>query len=206
MSSNHFYFIPSIYHHFNVIQSFLVHSVIILSFQCHSIISSSFRHSWLISVIPVSFNHSYFILSLYHHSGVIPLSFDAILMPFHISNAILSLLSHFSHFSVIQVILKPFHHANIIPHHFDLIPWGLIGLCHKVWRKIVHPKVRLGDVTGMTKDWLFPPFNGHSESEWSPNGEMRTGWQGWKSPFPGTFPSEWPRSDPFCHSDVISSF
>ena len=33
-----------------------------------------------------------------------------------------------------------------------------------------------------------------------------TGWQGWKSSQPGTFPLEWPRSDPFCHSEVSPSF
>ena len=29
---------------------------------------------------------------------------------------------------------------------------------HKVWRKIVHPEVRLGEVTGVTPEWLFRPF------------------------------------------------
>jgi hypothetical protein len=84
-------------------------------------------------------------------------------------------------------------HPYIIPMSFLETPWP----CHKVWTKIVHRKVRLGDVTGMTTDWLFSPFDGHSEPEWSSNGEMTPGWQGWKSSQPGTFLSEWPRSDPF---------
>ena len=59
-------------------------------------------------------------------------------------------------------------HSNVIPCHSSRPP----GPCHKVWRKIVHRKVRLGDVTGMTPDWHFRHsmvilnLNDHQMEEW----------------------------------------
>ena len=59
-------------------------------------------------------------------------------------------------------------HPNVIPCHSSRPP----GPCHKVWRKILHRKVRLGDVTGMTPDWHFRHsmvilnLNDHQMEEW----------------------------------------
>jgi len=59
-------------------------------------------------------------------------------------------------------------HSNVIPCHSSRPP----GPCHKVWRKILHRKVRLGDVTGMTPDWHFRHsmvilnLNDHQMEEW----------------------------------------
>ena len=59
-------------------------------------------------------------------------------------------------------------HSNVIPCHSSRPP----SPCHKVWRKILHRKVRLGDVTGMTPDWHFRHsmvilnLNDHQMEEW----------------------------------------
>ena len=152
-----------------------------LSFQCHSIHSGvvlfilmsfhSFRcHSFHSNVIPfilMSFHQSELILTLFHHSGVIPL----ILISFRHSEVIpfIPLSFHpppigsewycpplfiFYHPAVISVIRLSFHHFYIIPASFQIIPWTLHGPAQKSGdfsckRKFIpsHP--------GMTTEWGY---------------------------------------------------
>ena len=168
------------------------HSYVILSFLFQSIIPMSFHHLNVIPIIRMSFCHYIVIPMSFHHSYVIP-----------------SFLCH-------SIIPMSFHHSYVIPCHSYVIPFHSMSFrhhssrplwpCHKVWRKVVHPKVRLGKVTGMMLGWLFPSFDGHSKSEWPLNVEMMLEWQGWKLCHPGIFPQEWPRNDPFSsfqHHSVI---
>ena len=88
------------------------------SFRCHSI------HSDVILFIPMSF-HSF--RCHFAHSDVIPF----ILMSSHQSKLILTL---FHHSDVIPFILTSFHHSGVIPliltsfHHSDVIPFILMSL------------------------------------------------------------------------------
>ena len=74
---------------------------------------------------------------------------------------------------------KSFLSHSVIPRSFHAIPTSFRDHssrppwpCHKVWRKIVQTKVRLGDVTGMTPDWHFRHsmvilnLNDHQMEEW----------------------------------------
>ena len=80
-----------------------------------------------------------------------------------------SFLSHPSHSRIIPSFLC---HFNVIPLSFQFYSWRPPWPCHKVWRKIVQTKVRLGDVTGMTPDWHFRHsmvilnLNDHQMEEW----------------------------------------
>ena len=125
-------------------------------------------------IIPQSFRHYSIIPMPFHHSYVIP-SFLCHSMPF---------LRH-------SISFLP--HSMSFWHHSSRPLWP----CHKVWRKVVHPKVRLGKVTGMMLGWLFPSFDGHSKSEWPRNEEMRLEWQGWKTLPSRSISLRMTRNDPF---------
>ena len=137
--------IPSLYHYSYVIQSFLAHSGIISSSLCHSIIPVHSIIIWCHSnLIPMPFHHLNVIPSLQCHSIILLAFYHSWLIPSFILE---SFQCHSSHSWVIQSFL----HHSIIPISFHIIPisfwphslrppWP----CHKVWRKVVHPEVRLG--------------------------------------------------------------
>ena len=122
------------FHHSNVIPSFQCHSIFC---ECHSIIPMSFHHSNVIpsfkchSVILMSLLHSYFILSLYHHPDVIPVSFDVhfnVLWPCSRHSVVILLsLTHSSNSNIIQSFLA---HSATISYHSDAIPvsFGVIQI------------------------------------------------------------------------------
>ena len=114
---------------------------------CHfdvisTFIQLPFYHSWLISAIPVSFNHSYFILSLYHHSDVIPMSFLC-------HSVILMSLLH-SYF-----ILSLYHHPDVIPVSFD-VHFNVLWPCSR------HSVVILLSLTHSSNSNIIQSFLAHS--------------------------------------------
>ena len=116
-----------------ILKSFC-HSYVILSFLCHFVILMSFPHSY---VIPSFLCHS-IIPSSFCHYIIIPMSFQSFQCHSSHSYVILSFLGHsmpFLHHSISFL-----RHSMSFGHHSSRPPWP----CHKVWRKVVHPEVRLG--------------------------------------------------------------
>ena len=180
------------------------------SFRCHSI------HSDVIPFILMSFHQSKFILTLFHHSGVIPLILISfrhsevipfIPLSFHppphwewvVLPPLVHILSSCSHFSHPVVIPSFLHHSGIIPDHSLDPTWP----CPKVWRFFVqtevHPKSSRNDY-GMRVFCHSKVIPSQNDLEW-PRWGMRS---------EISFDHHSFQNDPgmtvFCHSDLILSF